>query len=73
LTSQIASQKELIRTAIQNVKAMSSKAQITSDQHLDFEKCPEDQIESYHLRKVLEVLGQSVNLKQSEEILLQFA
>jgi hypothetical protein len=36
LTSQIASQKELIRTAIQNVKAMSSSTKIQSDQHIEF-------------------------------------
>lgn len=55
------------------MKELSAGSRISSDQHLDKGKCPDDQIEATHLRKVLEVLGHSCNLKEAETILESFA
>ena len=38
--TQIASQKELIRTAIQNVKELTASSRIQSDQQIDTGECP---------------------------------
>jgi len=51
--SQIASQKELIRTAIRSVKELLAQSKIKSDQQIERGECPDDQIEAHHIRKVL--------------------
>lgn len=65
ITSQILSQvqekKDQIGEAIKKVKLQPAK-RVTSDQQLDFGPCPDDQIELYQFRKVLEALDQPISL-----------
>jgi hypothetical protein len=72
ILAQIASQKELIRTAISNVKEIKTGLKGQQEKNNTFGPCPDDYIETHQIRKVLEVLGHSVNLKQAEEILKNF-